>query len=127
MAENDKKLTVKEFKMWLEGVEDMMQDVDGGWTPSAAQWKRIRDKINEINVDDVVSRVVAPSQPIRPVDDLRDSEPATFGVPIYTPSNMMPDPNRDLAGRPFLSESVGIPTRGMSIDTSNGQYKSAFA
>ena len=42
---DEKKITVKEFRMWLEGVEEM-QEAD--WTPTPSQWSRIREKINTI-------------------------------------------------------------------------------
>ena len=38
-------LTIKEFKMWLRGVEEMQPD---GWSPSQQQWARIREKIDSI-------------------------------------------------------------------------------
>jgi hypothetical protein len=114
---DDKKITVKEFTMWLQGVEEMQ---DEGWIPTATQWKRIRDKIDLI--DDkpaAASRVVAPPPP-------EDGRPANFGTPVYAPSGMMPDPTKDLAGKPFLPEQPGLPARTPSIDTSNGTYGSPF-
>lgn len=38
--------TVKEFKAWLEGIEQVQ---DKKWVPNAKQWKLIRDKINSIS------------------------------------------------------------------------------
>lgn len=38
-------MLLKEFKSWLEGVEDMQDD---DWTPSDIQWKKIRKKIDEL-------------------------------------------------------------------------------
>jgi len=38
-------ITINEFKMWLEGVEEMQ---DAEWTPNPTQWKRIREKFNTI-------------------------------------------------------------------------------
>ena len=39
------KITVKEFRMWLQGVEEMQ---DSAWVPNPTQWARIREKINTI-------------------------------------------------------------------------------
>ena len=36
-------ITVKEFKMWLQGVEEMQPD---GWSPDQRQWAKIRAKID---------------------------------------------------------------------------------
>ena len=121
MADDNKKLTVKEFTMWLQGVEEMQEE---GWTPTGTQWKRIRDKINLIDDKPApVSRIVAPSAP-------DDGRPAVFGptaAPVYAPSGLDADPARDLAGKPFLPEQPGMPARTPSIDTSNGTYGSPFA
>jgi len=53
----DKKISVKEFRHWLEGVEEMQPE---DWIPDARQWKRIREKFNEI--DDTPS--AAPAQAV---------------------------------------------------------------
>lgn len=39
-------MTLEQFRAWLCGVEDM-QEID--WTPSPSQWKKIRDKLDEID------------------------------------------------------------------------------
>jgi hypothetical protein len=44
---DQKKLTIREFKMWLQGVQEMQEP---NWTPTAAQWAKIYEKIN--NIDD---------------------------------------------------------------------------
>lgn len=41
----NKKITLNEFKAWLEGVEELQPE---DWSPNAEQWKLIRDKINSI-------------------------------------------------------------------------------
>lgn len=50
--EKTKTISLKEFKMWLEGVEEMQAD---GWVPDARQWQRIRDKIDSIKEEQVSS------------------------------------------------------------------------
>lgn len=42
-----KKITMAEFKAWLEGVEELQPE---GWFPNAEQWKRIREKISTVAV-----------------------------------------------------------------------------
>lgn len=42
---NKKKITVQEFKAWLEGVEEMQPE---GWHPTKEQWEIIREKIKLI-------------------------------------------------------------------------------
>lgn len=42
----ERKITLKEFRSWLEGVEAVM--TQKAWSPDAAQWKAIRNKIDQI-------------------------------------------------------------------------------
>lgn len=39
---NAKKISFSEFKFWLQGVEEMQ---DAGWSPSPAQWEKIKEKL----------------------------------------------------------------------------------
>jgi hypothetical protein len=118
MTDNTKKLTVKEFTHWLAGVEEM-QELE--WTPSPTQWRRIREKFNDI--EQTASQ--APTNNNVPQAVIRPQQ--MQNIPTYANSNIIPNPATDLAGRPFLPESSGIPARTPAIDTSNGQYNSAFA
>jgi len=45
MAAKRKRITLSEFRAWLQGVEELQS---GGWSPNAEQWKLIRDKIDLI-------------------------------------------------------------------------------
>jgi len=45
---SNKKVTHSEFISWLEGVESMQEE---NWTPNAAQWKTIREKLDTIKPD----------------------------------------------------------------------------
>jgi hypothetical protein len=49
----DQKITIKEFKMWLEGVIEMQDD---GWTPDPKQWTKILEKIHNINEESGTSK-----------------------------------------------------------------------
>lgn len=42
------KITLRDFKSWLSGVEEMQED---DWSPSTEQWRRIRQKIDLISED----------------------------------------------------------------------------
>ncbi len=39
------KISLREFKAWMDGVEDVQED---DWVPSKAQWDKIREKISLI-------------------------------------------------------------------------------
>lgn len=45
MAAKRKRITLSEFRAWLQGVEELQT---AGWSPNAEQWKLIRDKIDAI-------------------------------------------------------------------------------
>jgi hypothetical protein len=51
---SDKPLSIRELKAWLEGIDD----IQGGrekWTPDQNQWKRIREKIDQLPDESFVS------------------------------------------------------------------------
>lgn len=124
----DKKITVKEFKMWLEGVEEMQPE---GWLPDARQWSRIREKINSI--EETVAQQQAPQQsfalPPVPQQPIQRQTPAIQAGP-----SMMPPPAAahtarpgNLAG-PFANpDSPQMPVRTPNIDTQGKPYESSFA
>ena len=45
MAAKRKRITLSEFRAWLQGVEELQPK---GWSPNTEQWKLIRDKIDAI-------------------------------------------------------------------------------
>jgi len=49
-----KKCTLKEFRAWLEGIEEIQPD---SWSPDATQWNMIRQKIGSIELE-VVEKVI---------------------------------------------------------------------
>jgi hypothetical protein len=114
---NDKQITIKDFKMWLEGVEEMQ---DENWTPSPTQWKRIREKIDSITE----TQNTLPQQP-RPVQRSM-MEPNNFPLP---PSNLPvpPQPSPSTINPLFGSPDSGIPAKTPAVDTTDGKpYKSSF-
>lgn len=140
----DKKLTVKEFQYWLEGVEAMMDD---DWLPNATQWKRIREKIRlleaEVPPPPVIYREMAPGMmaatqpaPIAPNADGTVVVPAGAGglgsmnidprsfPPPTMPAGAPGAPNNPVFGNPDdKTKAARTPT----IDTSGGKkFQSTF-
>lgn len=111
-------ITVKEFHMWLEGVEEMQAE---GWSPDKRQWDRIREKINQLETTQAVPVTPAPVVAYREaVDPNRTIQYANSGLQhiAATPTN-----------NPLLASSEGpaaTPIRTPNIDSSNGKYDPAF-
>ena len=42
---NKNEVTVSHLKAWIEGIEEFQE---AGWVPNAAQWKKIREKIDQL-------------------------------------------------------------------------------
>lgn len=75
---SDKKLSLKDFKMWLEGVEEMQSE---GWTPTPEQWNKIRSKIDIIEETVVIPNTQQVSPPYK------QEMPADF--PIYNTAELV--------------------------------------
>ncbi len=97
MAEDKKTISVKEFRMWIQGVEEMQAEE---WVPDARQWKLIRAKIDLID----------------------DTPPAQrAGPPMYGPrGNNMPDelaniPGANLVFQPMNTAPPSAPGMGAAI------------
>lgn len=120
----DKKITVKEFKMWLAGVEEMQPE---DWTPDGRQWQRIRDKIDTI--EEAASGYQLPPVPGRqqqlPPGPMMQ---APNFAPQYPAGSIprAPVQQAPLAG-PFGSDSGQIPVKTPNIDTQGKPYESSFA
>lgn len=120
-----KKITLKEFKAWLEGVEEL-QPKD--WSPNVDQWKLIRDKIVQIKEE----KVEVPVQ--KEVQPQPQSQPAA--QPVYTPPPAFPPPPSAVpAGEIDMTPEArklleggrpDAPTRTPDIDTTGGEYSSTF-
>lgn len=125
MKTDNQVLTIKEFKMWLQGVEEMQSD---DWCPNPIQWKKIRDKITEL------ADAPTPVQPAQtlirgaasPVEFHRPPEFA--GPPVMAAPSALPMAQRDhFIPPPVLSSNPHQPVKTPMIDTSNGNYNPAFA
>lgn len=53
-TKKSKKITLGEFKAWLEGIEDLQPD---DWCPDLSQWKLIKEKIKSIDHVEYVDTV----------------------------------------------------------------------
>ncbi len=134
-------ITVQEFRMWLQGVEEM-QDPD--WSPSPTQWSKIRSKIDDIKystdanlghsgmlTDHPVQAtpitsttqfsefLIRDSDPLANIPIGMVPEPAGSGMPTMVPSQ--PPINA-----PFARGSGNIPVRTPD-DTSGQPYRPPFA
>jgi len=109
-----KKVSLNEFRAWLEGIEEMQED---GWTPSAEQWNTIRDRVNHI-VPDVTEKIVektvaAPTARVTPAPQI----PARTSAPSIL---------QDLTPNAPKPQMVDGRIKTPDIDTTDGEYKSGF-
>lgn len=132
----DKKITVSEFRFWLQGVEEMQPE---GWTPDSRQWAKIREKIDQITEAEQPAR-----PPLQYPQGVREARPAptqganvppSIPVPVG-PSNLQSQPQiprgpKTATTRTGLPVSLSsgpqqMPLRTPDIDTSSGDYDSQF-
>ena len=120
MAARKKKTYLTEFKAWLEGVEEMQDD---DWVHNPEQWKKIRGKIESLE-----------EEPPAPVVN----NPASYSpsaIPQFPPAESHFDnvvlqtaPKEQIVMNPDapIAKEANIPVKAPDIDTSKGDYKSAF-
>ena len=137
-----KMISIKEFKMWLEGVEEMQAD---DWTPDNRQWKRIRDKIDLIREEEPPVRIARESGSsgnvhipgMESVFPPMNTNPPGPGASEPGPSSLnaagptTPQPPRAMAtstksGMPVALSKGDGQVKTPDIDTSNGKYNSGF-
>lgn len=148
-----KQITLKEFKAWLQGVEELQSD---DWHPTKEQWQKIRDKIDTIVEPEpnnqasstvqqpqpapAVPQQQTPPPPMEQVDTPPTPPPSASGGGVPTPTGP-PVGNSNLAAAGPPPQQVpqqgssGIMPAGNSdsaqiktpdIDTSEGGYGSMF-
>lgn len=115
---NEKPISVREFRMWLQGVEEMQED---SWTPSPSQWKRIRAKIDSIADAPAARPAAPPVQP--PITYAPTGAPTMPATPAGPSSLMVPAAPTQL--NPLLAGSGGQ-IKTPDIDTSKSDYQSGF-
>jgi len=117
-----RRISLTDFKSWLQGVEDMQEN---GWVPSATQWKKIREKIDSIEVTTIQNNVPtgpqyrAPTTPIPAQASAFDGQP--FPIPTPSPSNRMTTFVPPPVPQHFMTPKTP------DIDTSGGNYVTNFA
>lgn len=124
MAAKKKRVTLNEFKAWLDGVEELQPD---DWTPTADQWKLIRTKIGNIKED----APVAIQQTHQNVPQTHNRVASAPTIPGFVPP---PDVGGIPAGEIAMSpEAKAMMKPGPdnkqktpNIDTTDGQYTSSF-
>lgn len=133
MTDSTQKITIKEFRMWLQGVEEMQ---DSAWTPNPTQWQRIREKIDTINDEVEPQRSGDRDMAVQMGNDQLGAVGYQTGFPAWPtneqPTPIMPampvippsPPPHGLFGTPDLPQ---MPARTPNIDTANGTYQSSFA
>lgn len=123
------KQTLKEFRAWLQGVEELQAD---NWAPNREQWQLIRAKIDGIVEEkQIVEKIVQPATPVQPampaavppqgMTSMITPPPPTGGFP---PADVEMTP----AARAMLDPSInGGKVKTPDMDTSDGNVESPFA
>ena len=143
-------ITLREFKAWLEGVEELQPD---DWCPDLEQWKKIRSKINCISPETIHTNI--PQQPVQPQattnyppqpNDAPRTPPPRQQQPPMRPRQVQPQqpsaleqPAQDVqmteAAKAAMSGKLPAPGMDMSadgkiktpnVDSSDGTYTSSF-
>lgn len=134
----NKKITLEEFKAWLEGISEMHPQ---NWVPSLEQWTAIKEKIYSITTTETQKKKIS-------YDDLDDElkkmismtqqpqiQPATQPQPPYiAPQEINPytnsaisQPIQDEIVQSAISDNVGgIEGEVQTGDIQQGPYKSEF-
>lgn len=120
MANTDKTVSAAELKTFIDAVEFAADSDD--WIPSKRQWERIRGMIERLDVTPPGPPAYAP-----PVMMALPQAPVDYG-PSRMSGGMMPPQHQGIPqGVPIAGGNPLQAVRAPDIDTSNGQYKSAFA
>lgn len=118
MTTKEKTVTARDLKTFIEAVE-FATDTDE-WVPSARQWKKIREMIDKLEE-------VAPA-PARPPVQMAPPAMALPSPQYAAPARMAPGGMGGPQGGPLPAFGVGQTgaLKTPDIDTSNGNYQSAF-
>lgn len=121
-----KKISLNEFKAWLEGVEELQPS---GWAPNADQWVLIRDKIKSIKEEPKSEHKSEPAN--IPEQDIQLAQPqqnsGTF-IPPPPPVGGIPPAPIDMspAAQQLLARNENDTIKTPDIDTSDGNISSPF-
>ena len=123
--EEKQSITLEQFRAWLEGVEEMQED---GWAPDVRQWTKIRERIDRIVSGGGSANLTFPNHPVIP------TQPAVFNAPVPAAPSVLeqltdkPAPAMKMSpNAPIADDPTGKrPVKAPDIDTSDGNYSSAF-
>lgn len=121
MAAKRKKITLAEFKAWIQGIEEL-QSKD--WSPNAEQWKMIREKIELITeAKQLVAEAPLPPPPMnRPVQQ----QPRPMALPPgHVP--FIPPPPPVPGGVPEDAVITGVAPKLGNLPPAGGAGGSSFA
>lgn len=129
---SEKMVSVHELKTFIDACE-FIADTEQMWVPSARQWAKIREMIRNLNDGrsvDMVGLTYPSAQPTM-VAPIAPPQVPTFAPPPVPagPSVLPPVPDNLPSAPPPHSASlfaVGGTARTPHIDTSDGNYQSAF-
>ena len=122
MAAKRKRVTLNEFKAWLDGVEELQLD---DWTPTPPQWVLIRAKIDNIVEQKGTTTVVnnpvqGVPRPMQPQITGFVPPPDVGGIPAGQVVEMTPE------AKALLQPGANNKQTTPNIDTADGNYSSSF-
>jgi len=120
MAAKRKRVTLNEFKAWLDGVEELQPD---DWTPTAQQWVLIRAKIDNIveqKSTTVITNAPTVQQPTQHQIQGFVPPPDVGGIPPGQVVDMTPE------AKALLTPGANNKQTTPNIDTADGNYSSSF-
>lgn len=137
-----KKISLNEFRAWLEGVEELQPE---GWSPSGEQWQLIREKFDSIVEDPRPASKTRAEAPVAQPQPVPQHQPVPQGPPQHRPApppmamgpselesvapdvEMTPAARQALEGRmPSVQQSPDGKLKTPNIDISDGEYRSSF-
>jgi hypothetical protein len=73
-------ITIKEFKAWMKGVEDMHGE---NWSPNKNQWKKIREKLEQLDEDTQAPQYNMNHYTPPPQQYIANYSPMPFETPVH--------------------------------------------
>ncbi len=113
-----KKITIRDLQTFIDAVEFASDQEE--WVPSAKQWKRIKDMINNLEAEPAIPTAMQLYSP--PVH-------SGFAQPIHEPMPAIPAGPSSMPSfsSPVVAPPIFANPRTPDIDTSTGKYQSGFA
>lgn len=125
-----KTCSLEQFKAWLSGVEEMQED---GWVPNSTQWRRIRQKIDEVVENSRPFNAGAAGAPVvsdQPARIVQPSGPSAFSnVPSVNMTGAAPAPPPHIsfvATTDMTRDGSGARIKTPNVDTSQQPYQSSL-